>query len=59
MTFKQWLNKTFYCSFWECEPVQDGTWWRSRTGTLIVLPDFEGKCAKCGRPVTLNVQSFD
>lgn len=43
---KQWWNRTFYCSFWDCKPVDDGTWWHSRSGDIVL---FEPKpCAKCG-----------
>lgn len=48
----QWLNRVLYCSYWECEPVQNGTWWRARSGAIVTLdPDLELKCAKCGEPI--------
>lgn len=45
---RRWLNRTFYCPFWGCQPPEDGTWWRAKNGMVVITPETKMHCGKCG-----------
>lgn len=47
--FASWFCHTFYCSFWGCEPPDDGTWWHTRNGMITLTPETKSYCGHCGR----------
>lgn len=50
-TIGQWFKFQTYCRFWGCQPPDDGSWWTSRSGMVVVTPATKTYCEKCGGPV--------
>lgn len=49
--FRAWWTYTFRCSFWGCEPPDDGSWWVTGRGMVVITPETKNYCGHCGRPV--------
>lgn len=45
---RQWWNRNTRCWMWGCQPPDDGTWWRSQSGMVIITPETKDYCAHCG-----------
>jgi hypothetical protein len=47
--FVSWFKHWTYCSFWGCEPPDDGTWWATSRGMIVITPETKNFCGHCGR----------
>lgn len=49
LRFRSWWVYTFRCSFWGCEPPDDGSWWVTGRGIAVITPATKEYCGHCGR----------
>jgi hypothetical protein len=42
-----------YCRFWGCQPPDDGTWWHTRTGIVVLTPETSRVCGHCLKKLPL------